>query len=74
MAKLVDASLDGKNDENVILKQPSYGFESCSDYNWEVVLHYPRTRGEITSISNDHRVESLTKSGSAGTNPAPVII
>ena len=29
---MVDASLDGKKGENVILKQPSYRFESCPDY------------------------------------------
>ena len=29
---MVDVSLDGKNGENVIIKQPSYRFESCPDY------------------------------------------
>ena len=30
---MVDASLDGKKGENVILKQPSYRFKSCPDYD-----------------------------------------
>ena len=34
---MVDASLDGKKGENVILKQPSYRFESCPDYNLVLV-------------------------------------
>jgi hypothetical protein len=30
---MVDASLDGKKGENVILKQPSYRYEYCHDYD-----------------------------------------
>ncbi len=36
---MADVSLDGKKGENVILKQPSYRFESCPDYEgWKTRL------------------------------------